>query len=565
MKAGSRGNLLRNILAVLCVSLLLCVAWSIGMTWYGANEGGFSWMAGSSQSCHALLEKWRRASFDRASFLSLKLESGQEIQRSLEHKQIALLISNGKKIHQWSGKSASITEEERIELSRTTTGYFVIDQRLFHVSVIPINDSGSKKNFILIDILDQDPFLKAFSLVSNAEVVIASTREAIEATLKDSSGKPMVPQFQEPFLARLRALTPGSYHREKIRVGVSDYVGFTMPGLPVVNRGASQLTAFSAFFPIANGNTVVAYLGILVPVDALLYGAYLGIYGSLLLLAVVTVLASWIIVRTANPFMNGIDSVFNRAEQMQAERDEARAESFMASKMASLGEMASSIAHEINSPLAIVRTTAGQIIELVDEEPVDRRMLKEMASSIEETSVRIATIVKGLRTLTRNENKDPLVQTEMKKIIEDTLAFCADKFRLGGVKIILDPVPPEAHAPCHPGQISQVLLNLLNNAFDAIETSAERWIRITVENRADSIAISVTDSGNGIPPAIQQKLFQNFFTTKKQGKGTGLGLGISRKIAESHGGSLTLDSQCENTRFIIKVAKKAPEPAKAAA
>ena len=114
---------------------------------------------------------------------------------------------------------------------------------------------------------------------------------------------------------------------------------------------------------------------------------------------------------------------------------------------------------------------------------------------------------------------------------------------------------------CRAGEIVQVLLNLLNNAYDAISESSEKWIKVELKKEPKSIAIWVTDSGGGIPTEVQKKIMQPFFTTKEVGKGTGLGLSISRGIIESHHGQLILDTSSANTCFIIKLPIKQTEEA----
>ncbi len=106
-----------------------------------------------------------------------------------------------------------------------------------------------------------------------------------------------------------------------------------------------------------------------------------------------------------------------------------------------------------------------------------------------------------------------------------------------------------------PTQISQVLLNLLNNSFDAIEERAEKWIRVRFEINSNKkiLIIKVTDSGDGIPNEIVHKMMNPFFTTKDIGKGTGLGLSISKGIIEEHGGHLIYNAQSKNTEFVVEL------------
>jgi C4-dicarboxylate-specific signal transduction histidine kinase len=108
---------------------------------------------------------------------------------------------------------------------------------------------------------------------------------------------------------------------------------------------------------------------------------------------------------------------------------------------------------------------------------------------------------------------------------------------------------------CREVQLSQVIINLVNNASDAIIDLPEKWIEldVTKDETGKKIIISLTDSGNGIPQEIAKKLMTAFFSTKGVGKGTGLGLSISQKIINEHQGDLFLDQSCQHTRFIIEL------------
>ena len=106
---------------------------------------------------------------------------------------------------------------------------------------------------------------------------------------------------------------------------------------------------------------------------------------------------------------------------------------------------------------------------------------------------------------------------------------------------------------CRDTQISQVLLNLLNNSFDAIAGDPEAWVELSVYQKNEYIEISIVDSGKGISPEIQQKIMHPFFTTKEIGKGTGLGLSISKEIVKSHGGKFFVELDSANTKFVIQI------------
>lgn len=229
-----------------------------------------------------------------------------------------------------------------------------------------------------------------------------------------------------------------------------------------------------------------------------------------------------------------------------------KAASMQASKMATLGEMAGGIAHEINTPLATIYLLSEQICELAEDNPPGLDDIKNAANKIEFTAKRIAKIVHALRTFSRQSDKEPLSKVPFQTIVNDTLAMCGEKFRSHGVFVKLE-VDPELQLSCRPVQIEQVLLNLLNNAFDAITGTKEAWITVACQKQDNHIILTVTDSGKGIAEGIASRLMEPFFTTKEIGKGTGLGLSISKGIIESHGGTIELDVSHPNTRFVIKL------------
>jgi C4-dicarboxylate-specific signal transduction histidine kinase len=101
-------------------------------------------------------------------------------------------------------------------------------------------------------------------------------------------------------------------------------------------------------------------------------------------------------------------------------------------------------------------------------------------------------------------------------------------------------------------------MNLLNNAEEAVENLPERWIAVDIQDTGERIRLLVTDSGAGIPPEVGARLMEPFFTTKEVGRGTGLGLPISKTIVESHNGNIHLNTECANTQFIVELPKRQP-------
>ncbi|RYZ58890.1 MAG: PAS domain S-box protein [Proteobacteria bacterium] len=223
-----------------------------------------------------------------------------------------------------------------------------------------------------------------------------------------------------------------------------------------------------------------------------------------------------------------------------------------ASKLSSLVEMAGGIAHEINNPLAIIIGQASRIRRRYERGLLDTEQLGDDLVRIESTAQRIAKIVRGLRSFSRSSEKDPMEVTSVTDIIEDTLELCQEKFRVHAIELILD-VAPDIRLSCRRSQIAQLLMNLLSNAYDAVDDLSSKWIKLEAYANEEWITIEVSDSGEGIDPAIREKIMQPFFTTKEEGRGTGLGLSISQGISEDHGGSLRLEPSAEHTTFIVRL------------
>lgn len=228
-----------------------------------------------------------------------------------------------------------------------------------------------------------------------------------------------------------------------------------------------------------------------------------------------------------------------------------RAQVLNGAKMASLGQMAGGIAHEINNPLAVILLLAEEII---DETPDPASPVRNLADTILKTGQRIAKIVSGLRTFSRDSSGDPLERVSLTKLFEQTSSLCGEKFKTHGVQLITD-IPREWLIDCRATQISQVILNLLQNAYDAVEGTPDAWVKFSAEETESNIVFRVTDSGKPLNPDQREKLFQPFFTTKPIGKGTGLGLSVSLGIAKSHGGQLELDLSVPNTCFKVSLPK----------
>lgn len=224
---------------------------------------------------------------------------------------------------------------------------------------------------------------------------------------------------------------------------------------------------------------------------------------------------------------------------------------FHNSRMATVGEMAGGIAHEINSPLAVIAMLAGQIEDMAGGDRFGPARIREAAHRIVLTSNRIARIIATVLGISRQSPTDPMVLSSARRIVEDAFSVCQERFHLEGIHFETRITPPELALLCRPNEITQVILNLLQNARDAIQSRDKKWVHVEASEEQGWRRIRIRDSGTPIPSPVRARLFEPFFTTKGLNKGTGLGLHISRKIIQAHGGKLYLDSSSGGTCFVI--------------
>jgi C4-dicarboxylate-specific signal transduction histidine kinase len=250
------------------------------------------------------------------------------------------------------------------------------------------------------------------------------------------------------------------------------------------------------------------------------------------------------------------------SERQRAEREleRTRQTAIDAAKMAALGAMSANVAHEVNNPLAAILLRAQRLRRLTAKTPVDAEALNKAAADIEATVHRIRRIVDALRSFARDAEKDPLRPERVSAIVQDAVELCAPRFEQSAVALDVEPIPADLFVECRAIQISQILLNLLSNAYDAVVTQPERRVRILVDAPSSTdgqVEIAVVDSGPGVPPELEGRIMQPFFTTKAVGEGTGLGLSLSKGIAEAHGGRLVHDVHARQTRFVLTLRRAA--------
>lgn len=223
-------------------------------------------------------------------------------------------------------------------------------------------------------------------------------------------------------------------------------------------------------------------------------------------------------------------------------RKEAEAQVVQASKLATLGEMATSVAHELNQPLNVIRMAAGNVVRKMKKGEVDKDYLIDKMVRISGQTERAASIIDHMRMFGRKIAEDPILLSP-NDLVNGALELMGEQLRLSDIEVKVNLPYDAPNILAHRVQVEQVLLNLLANARDAIlsnDMSENKRIEISVTQAdASTVSIEVKDTGIGIPENAMEHIFEPFFTTKDIGSGTGLGLSVSYGIVRDMGGSIT--------------------------
>lgn len=237
-------------------------------------------------------------------------------------------------------------------------------------------------------------------------------------------------------------------------------------------------------------------------------------------------------------------------EEMLKERSE---KFYGHSKFSELGMMSAGIAHEINNPLAVIQARTTQLLRVYNK-PERQKEVGDGLQQILQTSERINKTIQGVREFVHQDERVPLTDVSLKELFDNVLAFTGQRMKNHGISLRFYGLE-KLSLTCRKIQIEQVILNLLNNSFDAIEYLPNKWIEVSCHEKDGKIQIYFKDSGKGIPTEISNRMMEPFFSTKEIGKGTGLGLALARGIVEKHGGTLTYLPDCPHTTFLLELPK----------
>ena len=246
------------------------------------------------------------------------------------------------------------------------------------------------------------------------------------------------------------------------------------------------------------------------------------------------------------------------SERQQAEGrlNELQADLVQANKLAQLGQITAGVAHEINQPLGAMRLLAENCIGLLQRKDSKvPTLIGDNLDNIVRLNERIGHITRELRAFSRKGNKEtgPI---SLKESLNSAILLCQSRLRKNRAKLIRDPFDPALHVVGGRIRLEQVFVNLLQNAFEALEGVPRAQIRISVNVEDDWVLVRVIDNGPGLSPEVAGDIFTPFTTTKENG--LGLGLVIAHDIVRDLGGELNYQSSAYGATFLVKLKKVQP-------
>ncbi|MCX6625821.1 MAG: ATP-binding protein, partial [Acidobacteria bacterium] len=254
-----------------------------------------------------------------------------------------------------------------------------------------------------------------------------------------------------------------------------------------------------------------------------------------------------------NDFAQSLESkVEQRTEQLKA----AHQKLMQSDRLASLGGLSASVAHEINNPISGVLNLAMLMQRILKDDGIpegrEPEFRKYLGQVISETT-RVGRIVSDLLSFSRR-SKPQRAPADLNRIIRSTSSLVSHKLKLSNVELEMSLQDDLPQVPCDASQMQQVVLNLMLNGAEATVGKANRLLWVTTRLEGERMQLLVRDNGEGIPQENLTKIFDPFFTTKPDGKGVGLGLAVSYGIIEGHGGEIEVLSRVgEGTTFVVSL------------
>ncbi len=293
--------------------------------------------------------------------------------------------------------------------------------------------------------------------------------------------------------------------------------------------------AVFVFATLKQGSWIMVYEQYASDAFSDLYHARVVVVSTLLVGALGIILTAFILTKRVVAYIARLDR----------DKEKMNEQVVHASKMASLGEMAAGIAHEINNPVAVMVEEAGWVQDLLEDVEsgacdMDREEIQRALAQIKTQGSRCKGITQKLLSFARTSDTDRCA-LDVNALVEESVSLVASKARFANVQLVTRLAARAPYVAASVTEMQQVLLNLINNSLDALEGKAGEVVVATRQVGA-MVEIEVRDTGSGIPEAVIDKIFDPFFTTKPVGKGTGLGLAVCYGIIKTLGGDIRVKS-----------------------
>lgn len=263
--------------------------------------------------------------------------------------------------------------------------------------------------------------------------------------------------------------------------------------------------------------------------------------------------AKFVVILAVLAFALGMAFLYERIRKSELEArrllEFERAFGLRNAKLASLGEMAAGLAHEINNPLTIVGGTVRALPKFAN----DPKKLHEKTQVVIEACDRIARIISSLKKFARITGEKTFEVCLVKNVLEEVVLGAKEHAGQMGVRLEVECVQ-KVSIYCDAPEIVQALVNVVNNGIEASTYSKSKCVHISVSSDSGNVDISIWDSGAGISPEIEDKIFEPFVSTKRGGHGPGLGLSVVKGILDDHGGRIdVMDSGAQGTLFRLRL------------
>ena len=233
---------------------------------------------------------------------------------------------------------------------------------------------------------------------------------------------------------------------------------------------------------------------------------------------------------------------YRKLKEQFEELEDSHQRLLLSDKMASVGLLTAGIAHEINNPLFVITGYLDVIREMVDSDSVSAKDLADITGKLETASQAIVKLVSGLKTYVRIE-ETALVPIDLNSAIEESLGLVSFLYRQDNIELRNEQAAGSPVIMGKIGKLQQVLMNLLSNARDAMESSPERVISVQTRTENGNVVVALSDTGCGIEADKLRKIFASGYTTKPVGKGSGMGLNLVRKMVQEMNGKIRADSE----------------------